>query len=196
MMKNRKIGYARVSTFEQNLDPQIKDLYAAGCDKVYQEKISGVTTFKPELDAAIAEMSEGDVLVVWKLDRLGRKTTELITFIEELNSRGIGFQSITDGIDSSNGPMGKLVLVLLAAFAELERDLIRERTLRGLEAAKAKGTKLGRKQKVSDESIRMAKDLLDQTDETGARKHTVAEVAKMVGLSRDSLYRRMRSLNY
>ncbi|KKJ75171.1 hypothetical protein WH95_19825 [Kiloniella litopenaei] len=188
-----KIGYARVSTTEQNLDAQIKDLYAAGCEKVFHEKISGVATIKPELESALDAMKPGDTLVVWKLDRLGRKTTELLVFLEELSDREINFQSITDGLDSSAGPIGKLILLILSAFAELERDLNIERTMRGLEAAWASGKKSGPKEKVSDDSIRMAMQLLETPDENG-KPRTATSVAKTIGLSRSSLYRRIDKL--
>ncbi|WP_419901175.1 recombinase family protein [Kiloniella sp.] len=188
-----KIGYARVSTTEQNLDTQIKDLYAAGCDKVFHEKIFGVATIKPELENAMIVMNPGDTLVVWKLDRLGRKTTDLLIFLKDLQSRKINFQSITDSLDSSNGPIGKLILLILSAFAELERDLNIERTMRGLEAAWASGKRSGPKEKVSDESIRMAMDLLEKPDGNGKHR-TGAAVAKMIGLSRSSLYRRINKL--
>ena len=188
-----KVGYARVSTVDQNLDAQIKDLYAAGCEKVFSEKISGVTTFKPELEKALHEMNSGDTLVVWKLDRLGRRTIELLSFLEGLDKREISFQSITDGMDTSNGPLGKVVLMILAAFAELELDLIKERTMRGLEAAWASGKRSGPKEKVTDDSIRMAMDLLSTTDENG-NPRTGAAVAKTIGLSRSSLYRRIEKL--
>ncbi|PHR10101.1 MAG: hypothetical protein COB29_01125 [Sulfitobacter sp.] len=189
-----KIGYARVSTEDQNLDAQIKDLYAAGCEKVFQEKISGVMTIKPELEKALDLLGAGDTLVVWKLDRLGRRTIELLSFLEKLQEREIGFQSIRDGMDSTNGPIGKVLLMILAAFAELERDLIRERTIRGLEAAWARGKRSGPKEKVSDESIRMAISLLASTDENG-NPRTGEAVAKTIGLSRSSLYRRIEKLN-
>ncbi|WP_020592830.1 recombinase family protein [Kiloniella laminariae] len=188
-----KIGYARVSTQEQNLDTQIKDLYAAGCEKVFSEKISGVTTFKPEFDKALSSIEPGGTLVVWKLDRLGRKTIELLSFFEDLGKRGINFISITDGIDTSNGAIGKVLFVMLSAFAELERDLIRERTMRGLEAAWAKGKRSGPKEKVSDESIRMAISLLETPDENGM-KRTGSSVARAIGISRASLYRRIERL--
>lgn len=188
-----KIGYARVSTEDQNIDAQIKDLYAAGCEKVFQEKISGVTTIKPELEKALLLLNAGDVLVVCKLDRLGRRTIELLTFLEELNTRNIDFQSINDGIDSSTGSIGKIILMILSAFAELERDLIQERTMRGLQAAWAAGKRSGPKEKVSDDSIRMAMDLLERPDANGTPR-TGAAVAKTIGLSRSSLYRRIEKL--
>ncbi len=188
-----KIDYARVSTEDQNLDAQIKDLYAAGCEKVFQEKISGVMTIKPELEKALDLLNAGDTLVVWKLDRLGRRTIELLKFLEDLKEREIGFQSIKDGMDATNGPIGKVLLMILAAFAELERDLIRERTMRGLEAAWARGKRSGPKEKVSDESIRMAVSLLTSLDENG-NPRTGEAVAKTIGLSRSSLYRRIEKL--
>ncbi|MCZ4283160.1 recombinase family protein [Kiloniella laminariae] len=189
----RKVGYARVSTAEQNLDTQIKDLYSAGCEKVFFEKISGVATVKPELEKALRSLEAGDTLMVWKLDRLGRRTIELLSFLEDLNAREISFQSITDGLDATTGPIGKLILMILSAFAELERDLIKERTLRGLEAAWASGKRSGPKEKVSDDSIRMAMQLLETLDENG-KPRTGAAVAKTIGLSRSSLYRRIDKL--
>lgn len=188
-----KIGYARVSTKDQSLEDQVKDLYAAGCETVFQETISSVTTIKPELEKALQGMGADDTLVVCKLDRLGRRTIELLIFLENLNNRNIGFQSIADDMDSSDGSVRKILQMVLTAFSSLERDLNKERTVRGLKAAWANGKRSGPKEKVPDDSIKMGLDLLATTDQDG-NPRTGAEVAKTIGLSRSSFYRRIKKL--
>src|SRR3954452_21807404 len=136
------IGYARVSTHEQNLDLQEDALNAAGCKKVYTDKTSGTKAERPGLEQALADARPGDSLVVWKLDRLGRSLKHLIETVTDLSHRGVGFRSLQEAIDSTSG--GKLIFHVFGALAEFERDLIRERTLAGLAAARARGRKGGR----------------------------------------------------
>ena len=155
-----KIGYARVSTQDQNLDYQIKSLKGAGCEEVYSEKISGNAVERKALEEAMSRLRKGDTFVVWKLDRLGRRTTEVLSFIEELEAKGVKFQSVSDSMDTSSS-MGKAILMMAAVFAELERNLIIERTMRGLEIARENGKRPGPKEKVTDEDIEMAITLLE-----------------------------------
>ncbi|WP_282611337.1 recombinase family protein [Pelagibius sp. Alg239-R121] len=180
-----KIGYARVSTYEQNLELQLKALQEAGCDEVYSEKISSGRVIRPELEKALSRLREGDTFVVWKLDRLGRRTVELLDFIQDMEQRGVAFQSLSDGIDPSSA-----IFTIAGAFAELERNLIRERTLRGLEAAKAKGTKFGRKRKLGDKQIEMAVKLLETPHKDGSLP-TYEEVAEVLGVNKSTISRRI-----
>jgi len=143
------IGYARVSTMDQNLDLQIDALKKAGCDHIYQDEgISGAKAKRPGLDAALAVLKPGDQLVVWKLDRLGRSMRHLIDVTSKFEERGIGFTSLSDAIDTST-PGGKLYFHLMGAFSEFESNLNSERTKAGMAAARARGVKLGRPKKIT-----------------------------------------------
>ena len=137
------VGYARVSTQEQDLALQLDALRAAGCTKVYEEKASGAQRERPELKAALGYMRQGDTLVVWKLDRLARSLKQLIETVEAMGEQGLGLRSLTEAIDTTTAG-GKLVFHLFAALAEFERGVIRERTLAGLQAARARGRTGGR----------------------------------------------------
>lgn len=178
------IGYARVSTQEQNLELQINALQAAGCKKIFTEKASGAQRDRPELKAALEYMraNEDDTLVVWKLDRLARSLRQLIDTIEELEKKGIGFKSLTENIDTTTSG-GRLVFHIFGALAEFERILIKERTIAGLKAAKVMGKKGGRPQALEAEDLRDAKALLRNN------KITVKEVAKRLKVDPSTLYR-------
>lgn len=176
------IGYARVSTQDQNLDLQIDALKAAGCEKIFIEKASGAQRDRPELQAAIEYARSGDTLVVWKLDRLARSIKQLIETIEGLGGRSIGFRSLTEAIDTTTAG-GRLIFHIFGALAEFERAIIKERTRAGLDAAKARGRVGGRPSKMSDDDIKVAKALL--ADEN----ITAAEVAKRLNISVATLYR-------
>jgi DNA invertase Pin-like site-specific DNA recombinase len=178
-----KIGYARVSTIEQNLDLQRDALKAAGCNKILEDTVSGAKAKRDGLERVRELLREGDVLVVWRLDRLGRTLKHLIERMAELEGQGIGFQSVTEAIDTTT-PGGNLVFHIFAALAEFERNIIRERTRAGLEAARARGRKGGRKKKISDKQRTLAVDLYRQ------KKHTVAEICQLVGgISRTTFYK-------
>ncbi|MEH6717111.1 recombinase family protein [Parasphingorhabdus flavimaris] len=141
---SRKIGYARVSCAEQRLDLQLNALKKHGCDKVYADHgLSGARKKRPELDAALSALVEGDSLVVWKLDRISRSIRDLFTITDDLNNRGCSFESLTDNIDTSSA-MGEFFFHVLAAISQLERGIISERTKAGLEAARQRGVRLGR----------------------------------------------------
>jgi DNA invertase Pin-like site-specific DNA recombinase len=180
-----RIGYARVSTLDQNADLQLWKLKEAGCERVVVEKASGAKVDRPELMRLLDDMLRtGDTLVVWKLDRLARSLKQLIATAEDLKGRGIGLVSITDAIDTSS-PGGMLVFHLLGAIAEFERSLIQERTRAGLAEARRKGKVGGRPKKMTGKDVTAAKALL--TDGT----LTSTEVAKKFGVSKATLYRHL-----
>lgn len=147
-----KIGYARVSTKGQSLEVQIKALTTAGCEKIFAEKLSGRLQSRPELDACLNFIREGDTLVVYKLDRLGRSLKNIIMLLEDFKKKGIQFTSLQDNI-STEGATGQLMANILGAFAQFERDLIYERTQEGRRIAKEKGVKFGRKALINKENI-------------------------------------------
>jgi DNA invertase Pin-like site-specific DNA recombinase len=170
------IGYARVSTRDQNLNPQIEALKAAGAETIYREKISGARADRPQLARLVAKLTPGDIVVVTKLDRLGRSTRELLELIERISKAGAAFRSLGDPLWDTSSSQGRLLSTLLAAIADFERDLIRERTGAGRERAMAAGVKFGRKRKLSDY----------QRAEAVRRRHageTLAAVAKSYGVS-------------
>lgn len=177
-----KVGYGRVSTRDQNLDSQQDLLTAAGCTTVFIDKASGTLARRPELDAALRYLREGDVLVITKLDRLGRSVKNLTEVALDLDRRGIGLKVITQDVDTTT-PGGRLFFHLLAAFAEFEHDLIVERTKEGLAAARARGRKGGPKFKMTETKIAQARVMYD------SKKYTVAEIASTLGVSRGTIYR-------
>lgn len=174
------IGYARVSTQDQNPELQLDALKAAGCERIYQEKMSGATRQRPELEACFNALREGDTLLVWRLDRLGRSLKDLVEIVTSLEERGVAFRSLTENIDTSNTG-GKLIFHIFGALAEFERNLISDRTKAGLAAARARGRKGGRKPKMSSRDIKLAKAMLADP------KTTKTEVAKHFGVSRVTL---------
>jgi DNA invertase Pin-like site-specific DNA recombinase len=177
------IGYARVSTGEQTLALQLDALAQAGCGKVFTETASGATADRPVLGQALAYLREGDTLVVWRLDRLGRSLPHLIETVAALRERGVGFRSLTEQVDTTT-PGGKLVFHVFGALAEFERDLIRERTHAGLAAARARGRTGGRPPKLADpKRLALARALYEggQTD--------IATICRTLGVSRATLYR-------
>ena len=179
---NQRIGYARVSTDDQHLDLQRDALQQAGCGVIYEEAASGKSAARPELEQCRKALRAGDTLVVWRLDRLGRSLPDLVQIVAELEQRGISFESLTEIIETSSAA-GKLQFHVFAALAEFERGLIRERTLAGLAAARARGRAGGRKPKLDDKQVREIKALLRMPD------IKVAEVARLYGVSRTTLYK-------
>jgi DNA invertase Pin-like site-specific DNA recombinase len=182
------IGYSRVSTDDQDHALQTDALEKAGCIKVFSDTASGALDRRPHLDKALDYLRAGDTLVVWRLDRLGRSLPHLIATVTALEKRGIGFRSLTEGFDTTT-PGGKLLFHVLGALAEFERNIIRERTRAGLEAARARGRKGGRRPKVTDAKLAMAKEMYSKTGPDGKRVHTVAEIAEVIGVSRATVYR-------
>ena len=174
------IGYARVSTQDQNLDVQKDALDAAGCEQVFEEKITGKQKERPELGICLKTLRKGDVLVVWKLDRLARSLKDLVEIISELDEREVGFKSLTESIDTTSAG-GKLIFHIFGALAEFEHNLIRERTLAGLAAARARGRKGGRKPALSSSDVKKAAAMLKDP------LITKTEVAEHFGVSRLTL---------
>ncbi|HNI00032.1 MAG TPA: recombinase family protein [Rhodocyclaceae bacterium] len=175
-----RVGYARVSTQDQKPELQLDALSAAGCEQVFHEKVSGKDQQRPELDTCLKVLRKGDTLVVWRLDRLGRSLKDLVEIVHRLEDRGVGFQSLTESIDTTNAG-GKLVFHVFAALAEFERNLIRERTVAGLAAARARGRKGGRKAKLAKGDVRKAAAMLRDP------MMTKTEVARHFGVSRVTL---------
>ena len=180
-----QIGYARVSTEDQNLDLQNDALKQAGCDKIIEEKASGAKTDRAGLDEALSFLRKGDTLVVWKLDRLGRSLQHLIQVVNQLREKGIYFRSIQESLDTSSSG-GKLIFHIFGALAEFERDVIRDRTMAGLAAARARGRVGGRPKIMTDKKVRLAKTLL--ADPT----NTIDDVCETLGVSRATLYRYLK----
>jgi DNA invertase Pin-like site-specific DNA recombinase len=174
------IGYARVSTTDQDLALQLDALAKAGCASVFEDKASGKKADRPGLGAALGFVREGDILTVWKLDRLGRSLPHLIETVNALETRGVSFRSLTEAIDTTT-PGGRLIFHIFGALGQFERDLIRERTRAGLDAAAARGRQGGRKPVMTEEKLRRAQTLLVQG-------LTVREVAARIKVGKTALY--------
>jgi len=177
-----KIGYARVSTQDQNLTLQLDALKKADCEKIYQEKISGTRTDRPELTKLLEHARTGDVVVIWKLDRLGRSLHHLLNLVAELEAKGIGLKSLNDPVDTTT-PQGRLVFRIFASLAEFERELIKERTTAGVAAAREKGKVLGRPKGLSEgaeKQLKIVKML-------HANKVPATEIAQQLNLSRNTV---------
>lgn len=176
-----KVGYARVSTHEQNLSLQKDALKQAGCGKIFDDHVSGAKAERPGLQEAKEYVREGDTLVVWRLDRLGRSLKHLIETVTALEERGVGFQSLQESIDTTTSG-GRLVFHIFGALAEFERNLIRERTRAGLAAARARGRKGGRPKALDEKKRHLLYQLYDE------RKRTVNEMSDILDVSRSTLY--------
>ncbi len=182
------IGYARVSTAEQDLALQLDALNAAGTSRIFEDRgISGAKTERPGLTAALSFLREGDTMIVWKLDRLGRSMTHLLQTVAELEDRGVGFRSLTENIDTTT-PTGRLVFHIFGALGQFERDLIRERTNAGLAAAAARGRKGGRPIVVTPEKIIRARQLM-------ASGLNARETAARIKISKSALYAALKNLS-
>lgn len=178
------IGYARVSTHDQNAGLQVDALTAAGCERIFVETISGAAHDRPKLKAALRAAKHGDALVVWKLDRLARSFSHLLETVATLDRRGIGFLSLTENIDTVTAG-GRLVLHIFGALAEFERAIIYERTMAGLESARARGRIGGRPTKLTETDIAHARALLENSD------LSVPAVARQLNVSVSTLYARV-----
>jgi DNA invertase Pin-like site-specific DNA recombinase len=184
-----KIGYARVSTRGQNDDSQVDDLTAYGVDKLFIDHgVSGKHASRPELDKALAYLREGDVFVITRLSRAMRSLKDLLALADDLRERGIGLVVLKQAIDTTT-PQGRLVFHLLGALDEFQRELIVEGTNEGLAAARARGRTGGRKPKLGRRQAELARLMYAETDETGKRRHTVADIAGELGVSRQTIYR-------
>jgi DNA invertase Pin-like site-specific DNA recombinase len=182
------VGYARVSTQEQTLAMQQDALKAIGCEHIFTDTASGTKIDRPGLEQALRYVRAGDILVVWRLDRLGRSLRHLIDTISQLQEQGIGFRSIQESIDTTTSG-GKLIFHVFGALAEFERDLIRERTIAGLAAARARGRRGGkpRSPALSDEKkVALAQSLYDD------KRNTITEICKLLRVSRSTLYRHIK----
>ena len=179
-------GYARVSTTEQDEALQQDALAAAGVSKMFVDRISGSLQHRPALDELLGQLRAGDTVVVWRLDRLGRSLRNLIDLVGELEQRGVGLRSLTEQVDTTT-PNGKLIFHLFAALAEFERDLIRERTVAGLAAARSRGRTGGRPSVWTPEKLRTARSMYE------SGQHDVSAIARVLGMSRASVYRGLAS---
>ena len=182
-----KIGYARVSTFEQNLDLQLDALKKAGCEKFITDEISGSASERPGLIKLKETLRKGDTLVVWRLDRLGRSLKHLLEFVNELNALGIGFESLQETINTTTST-GKLIFHIFGALAEFERNLIRERTNAGLEAARVRGRQGGRPKKLEMNKRQLVQKLYE------SKEHSINEICQMMGISRPTLYQYIKEM--
>ena len=183
-----KIGYARVSTQDQDLALQLDALNAAGCGKIYKEKITGSTRERPELQKFLDQLREGDIVVIWKLDRLARSLKDLVNLVNEIQEKGGALHSLNDQIDTTT-PHGKFTFHVFAALAEFERDIIRERTRAGLTAARARGRVGGRPKGLSKKAQHtaiIAEKLYQE------RELTVREICDQLSISRGTLYNYLR----
>ena len=182
-----KIGYARVSTHSQNEDAQVDDLRAAGCERVFVDKVTGKVASRPELDACLDYLREGDVLVITRLSRAMRSLKHLIELADTLRERGIGLKVLKQDIDTSNAT-GRFLFHILAAVDELQREIIVEGTNEGLAAARARGRVGGRKPKLSPKQIQVARSMYEALGDDGKRLHTVQEIADVLKVSRPTIY--------
>lgn len=180
-----ELGYARVSTNDQDAGLQEDALKATGCYRIFTDTASGALESRPELTKALDQLRPGDTLVVWRLDRLGRSIRHLIDQLAGLQERGIGFRSLQENIDTTSSG-GRLVFHVFAALAEFERDLIRERTNAGLQAARARGRSGGRPALLTEDKLRTARRMYEQQD------MTVEKIGAVLGVSRTTVYRALR----
>ncbi len=176
------IGYARVSTDDQNLDLQRDALGQVGCGQIFEDQLSGAKSDRPGLNQAIHYARSGDTLVVWRLDRLGRSLRDLIEMVSLLESKGIGLRSVQESIDTSSNS-GKLIFHIFGALAEFERNLIRERTQAGLQAARARGRMGGRPKALGKDKQELAIKLYQE------KKHTINQICLLIGVSKPTLYK-------
>jgi DNA invertase Pin-like site-specific DNA recombinase len=182
------IGYARVSTEDQNASLQQDALKQAGCMKVFTDTASGSLANRPQLDKMLDQLRPDDIVVVCRLDRLGRSLKNLIALVEELAEKGVGFRSLTESIDTTTAN-GKPFFSIIGALAEFERDHVRERTLAGLATARARGRVGGRPPVMTPDKVKVARQMYD------SREHTVEAIAKTLGVSRKTVYRHLEPLS-
>lgn len=182
------VGYARVSTHEQNLDLQQDALKKAGCEKIFMDKVTGLAAARPGIEEAISFLRQGDTLVVWRLDRLGRSLKHLIELIGNLEEKKIGFYSLQESIDTNNSG-GRLFFHIFGALAEFERNLIQERTKAGLAAARARGRKGGRPKALNEKKMEVAIRLYNE------RKNSIKEICQIMKISKTTLYNYLSRAN-
>jgi DNA invertase Pin-like site-specific DNA recombinase len=180
----KRVGYARVSTDDQKARLQLDALQGSGCTEIYQDAICGTTRERPGLAEALAVLGKGDILVVWRLDRLGRSLSHLLEIVEKLRDRGVRLQSLSESIDTGT-PAGKLVYSIFGAIAEFERELIRERVIAGLQAAKKRGERIGRRPALTPSQRDLARRLISSGD-------SASNVARQLRVGRSTIYRATR----
>ena len=180
-----KFGYARVSTDDQVTESQLDALTAAACERIFQERASGGRWDRPELHRMLDQLRPGDVVVVWKLDRLSRSLKDLLTIMEKIHAAGAGFRSLTEAIDTTT-PAGRMMMQMVGVFAEFEREMIRERTKAGLERARKKGRHPGRKPKLSEDQRQEIRALV------ASGRRSEAETARIFGVHRSTISRVVR----
>jgi DNA invertase Pin-like site-specific DNA recombinase len=180
------IGYARISTHDQTLALQQDALEKAGCEKIFTDRVSGTKAQRIGLTEALSHLREGDTLVVWRLDRLGRSLRHLIDTITELNARGVGFKSLTENIDTTTSG-GKLVFHIFGALAEFEREIIRERTQAGLASARSRGKLGGRPKALSAKEVQMLRNMANDPS------LTVSDICQALGIGRSTFYRYVKA---
>ncbi len=181
-----RVGYARVSTPDQSFDRQREALEESGCIRIFEEVVSGAKTARPVLETVLDYIRPGDTLVVWRLDRLGRSLGKLIELMNSLRERDIGFHSLTEAIDTTT-PMGQFYFQITGAFADLERNLIRERTRAGLESARRRGQKGGRRKAIDPKTFTSALQLYE------AKTDSVQSICDQLGIAKRSFYRYLAS---
>jgi DNA invertase Pin-like site-specific DNA recombinase len=180
------IGYARVSTMDQNPELQLQALQGAGCARIFTDHASGMKEDRPQLKACMEYLREGDTLVVWKLDRLGRSTLHLIGMLKEFQNRGVTFKSLTESFDAST-PMGMAVFTFLSAIAQMERDVLIERTKAGLKVARANGKQPGPKKTLTRTQVQHIRILLNDPNTT------LADISEQYGVHRTTIYRALKN---
>ena len=180
------IGYARISTQDQTLDLQMDALEKAGCGKIFTDKVSGTKAERKGLTEALSHLREGDTLVVWRLDRLGRSLRHLIDTVTELHDRGVGFKSLQENIDTTTSG-GKLVFHIFGALAEFEREIIRERTQAGLASARSRGKVGGRPKALSAKEVQILRNM------AADKSLAVADICKTLGIGRTTFYRYVKA---
>lgn len=183
-----RIGYARVSSVDQNLELQLDALEAEGCDRIFEDRLSGAVAQRPGLIEALSHLRTGDTLVVWRLDRLGRSLRHLIEVVGDLDQRGIGLRSLHEAIDTTTST-GRLVFQIFGALAEFERNLIRERTQAGLQSARARGRIGGRPRRLDGERQALLYKLVDE------RQESIPAICRVLGISKATLYRALARRN-
>jgi DNA invertase Pin-like site-specific DNA recombinase len=181
-MNGFKIGYARVSTQDQNLDRQTDQLKEAGCDKIYKEKVTGTKKERPELDKMLGELRTGDTILITELTRLSRSTKDLFKLVEQIESKGANIKSLKESWLDTTTPQGKLMFTIFAGISQFERDLISQRTLEGLASARARGRNGGR-------PVKSKKDIEVALKMYNSKLHSVSEIEKTTGVSKATLYR-------
>ncbi len=188
-----RIGYGRVSTRDQHPEAQHDALRAADCDEIFIDKTSGKLARRPELDKALLSANRsGDQLVVTKLDRLGRSLEHLLELSNLLQARGVDLIVLDQGIDTSTA-VGRMFFQILGAIAEFEHALMSERTLDGLAAARGRGRSGGQKPKLGPRQVRLARQMYEETDDKGKRRHTVQQIADEFGVTRPTIYRHLKA---